>query len=177
MRDEPLTIRTSEQGPLVIDRPSAAVALRVAALDRPRLFEQFWKMGLARNFAQFQAAVRMEQLPLFNTAYADRDGHIMYLYNAAVPIRPRGDYRFWGGIVPGDESDLIWDPAKIVRYDQLPQVIDPPSGWVQNSNDALGHRLTRCSWIRLSFHPIWLAKWASPRVLSAAFARFRLQRS
>jgi len=136
MHDEPLTIHKSEQGPLVIDRPEAAIALRVAALDRPRMFEQFWKMGLARNFQQFQEAVRLQQLPLFNTAYADRDGHIMYLYNAAVPVRPRSDYQFWGGIVPGDESDLIWDYSRIVAYDQLPKVIDPPTGWVQNSNDT-----------------------------------------
>jgi acyl-homoserine-lactone acylase len=136
LRDEPLTIRKSEHGPLVVDREGTAIALRVAALDRPRMFEQFWKMGLARNFAQFQNAMRMQQLPLFNTAYADRDGHIMYLYNAAVPVRARGDYRFWSGVVPGDQSELIWSPSKIVPYDQLPKVIDPPTGWVQNSNDA-----------------------------------------
>ena len=136
LRDEPFTIRRSVHGPLVVDHGGTAIALRVTALDRPRWFEQFWKMGLARNFDEFQAALRMQQLPLFNTAYADRDGHIMYLYNAAVPVRRQGDYAFWGGVVPGDTSELIWDPAKIVPYDQLPKVIDPPSGWVQNSNDA-----------------------------------------
>ncbi len=136
LRDVPFTVRRSVHGPLVVDHDGIAIALRVTALDRPRWFEQFWKMGLAHNFDEFQDALRMQQLPLFNTAYADRDGHIMYLYNAAVPIRRRGDYAFWGGVVPGDTSDLIWDPAKIVPYDQLPKVIDPPTGWVQNSNDA-----------------------------------------
>ena len=136
VRGEPLTVRKSEHGPLVVDRSGTAIALRVTALDRPRMFEQFWKMGLARNFAEFQDAMRMQQLPLFNTAFADRDGHIMYLYNAAVPVRARGDYQFWAGVVPGDQSELIWSPSKIVPYDQLPKVIDPPTGWVQNSNDA-----------------------------------------
>lgn len=136
LRDETLIVRRSEHGPLVVDREGLAVALRVTALDRPRLFEQFWKMGLARNFEQFQDAMRMQQLPLFNTAYADREGHIMYLYNAAVPVRPGGDYRFWSGVVPGDQSKLIWSYGKIVPYAQLPKVIDPPTGWVQNSNDV-----------------------------------------
>jgi acyl-homoserine-lactone acylase len=135
VRDELLTIRKSEHGPLVVDRAGTAIALRVTALDRPRMFEQFWKMGLARDFAEFQDAMRTQQLPLFNTAYADRDGHIMYLYNAAVPVRSRGGYQFWAGVVPGDQSDLIWSPSQIVPYDQLPKVIDPPTGWVQNSND------------------------------------------
>jgi acyl-homoserine-lactone acylase len=135
MRVEPFTIRRSVHGPVVAEREGSGFALRVAALDRPRWFEQFWRMGLARNFDDFQKALRMQQLPLFNTAYADRDGHIMYLYNAAVPIRPRGDYAFWSGVVPGDRSELIWDYGKIVPYDDLPKVIDPPAGWVQNSND------------------------------------------
>jgi acyl-homoserine-lactone acylase len=136
LRDEPLTIRKSDHGPVVVDREGTAIALRVTALDRPRLFEQFWKMGLAHNLTQFQDAMRMQQLPLFNTAYADRDGHIMYLYNAAVPVRARGDYQFWSGVVPGDQSELIWSASKIVPYDQLPKVIDPPTGWIQNSNDT-----------------------------------------
>jgi acyl-homoserine-lactone acylase len=93
-------------------------------------------MGLARNLAEFQEAMRMQQLPIFNTAYADRDGHIMYVYNAAPPIRARGDFQFWSGVVPGDQSDLIWSGSKIVPYDELPKVIDPPNGWVQNSNDT-----------------------------------------
>jgi acyl-homoserine-lactone acylase len=135
MRDEPFTIRRSEHGPVVVDRPGSTIALRVSATDRPALFEQFWKVGLARNFAEFQDAMRMQQLPLFNTAYAGRDGHIMYLYNAAVPVRPRGDYHFWAAPVPGDTSELIWDPKNIVPYDQLPKAIDPPTGWIQNSND------------------------------------------
>jgi acyl-homoserine-lactone acylase len=133
LRDEPLVIRRSVHGPVVVDRDGMAVALRVSSLDRPHLFEQFWKMGLARNLEQFQDAMRMQQLPLFNTAYADSDGHIMYLYNAAPPIRARGDYRYWAGVVPGDQSDLIW--SKIHPYEDLPKVIDPPSGFVQNCND------------------------------------------
>ena len=136
LKDVPFVIRKSEHGPVVVDKPGSAVALRVTALDRPRWFEQFWKMGLAHNFDEFQTAMKMQQVPLFNTAYADRDGHIMYLYNAAVPVRPRGDYQFWSGVVPGDTSELIWDPKKIIPYDQLPKVIDPPTGWVQNSNDT-----------------------------------------
>jgi acyl-homoserine-lactone acylase len=136
MRDEPIRIRKSEHGPVVVDRAGTAIALRVTALDRPRIFEQFWRMGLAHNFAEFQDAMRMQQLPLFNTAYADRDGHIMYLYNATVPVRARGDYQFWGGVVPGDQAELIWSPSKIVPYDRLPKVIDPATGWVQNSNDT-----------------------------------------
>jgi acyl-homoserine-lactone acylase len=133
MREEALTIRRTVHGPIVSERNGTLIAMRVAAIDRPRLFEQFWRMGLAHNLDEWQAAMRMQQLPLFNTAYADRDGHIAYVYNATLPEHPTGDYRFWQGVVPGDRSDLI--SSAIVPYDRIPKLIDPPTGWVQNSND------------------------------------------
>ena len=133
IRDEPITIRRTVHGPVVAERNGSMIAMRVAAIDRPRLFEQFWRMGLAHNLDEWQAAVRMQQLPLFNTAYADRDGHIAYVYNATLPVHQTGSYAFWQGVVPGDRSDLI--ATSIVPYDQVPKVIDPPTGWIQNSND------------------------------------------
>ena len=135
LRDEALTIRRSIHGPVFADDRGVAVALRVVAADRPRMFEQFWRMGLARNLEEWRAAMRMQQLPIFHTMYADRDGHIMYVYNAAPPVRTHGDHQYWTGTVPGDRSDLI-ATDRIVPFDQLPQVIDPPTGWVQNCNDS-----------------------------------------
>jgi acyl-homoserine-lactone acylase len=135
VRDVPHTIRRTVHGPVFADRRGVTVALHVVPADRPRMFEQFWRMGLARNFDQWREAMRMQQLPIFHTMYADRDGHIMYVYNAAPPVRTHGDHAYWNGVVPGDRSDLIAGD-KIVPFDELPQVIDPPSGWVQNSNDS-----------------------------------------
>jgi|LakMenEpi03Aug12_release.lakeMendotaPanAssembly.Ray.scaffolds.fasta_scaffold172605_1 acyl-homoserine-lactone acylase len=133
IKDEVLVVRRTVHGPVVAERRGTKIAMRVAALDRPKMFEQFWKMGLAKNFAEWEAAMRMQQLPLFNTAYADRDGHIAYVYNATLWKHPTGDYRFWQGVVPGDKSELI--AHEIVPYDEIPKVADPPQGWVQNSND------------------------------------------
>jgi acyl-homoserine-lactone acylase len=135
LRDEPLTIRRTVHGPVFSDRRGVTVALRVVPASRPRMFEQFWRMGLARNFGEWRDAMRMQQLPIFHTMYADRDGHIMYVYNAAPPVRTHGDHAFWNGVIPGDRSELIAGD-EIAPFDRLPQVIDPPTGWVQNSNDS-----------------------------------------
>jgi acyl-homoserine-lactone acylase len=135
LRDVPHTIRRSVHGPVFSDRRGVTVALRVTPADRPRMFEQFWRMGLAKNFDQWREAMRMQQLPIFHTMYADRDGRIMYVYNAAPPLRAHGDYAYWNGVIPGDQSALIAGD-RIVPFDDLPQVVDPPSGWVQNSNDS-----------------------------------------
>jgi acyl-homoserine-lactone acylase len=137
LRDELLSIRRSVHGPVFSDGRGVTVALKVLPAERPRMFEQFWKMGLSRNFAEWRDAMRMQQLPIFNTMYADRDGHIMYVWNAAPPVRATGDYQYWRGLLPGDQSALIaTDKDRIVPFDELPQVIDPPTGWVQNCNDS-----------------------------------------
>ena len=136
LRDEPLTVRRSVHGPVFSDGRGVSVALRVTAADNPRLFEQFWKMGLAKNAEEWKTAMRIQGLPIFHTMYADRDGRIAYIYNAAAPVRASGDHRYWSGVIPGDKSELISDGNKIVPFDQNPQIWDPSTGWVQNCNDS-----------------------------------------
>ena len=147
LRDEPLTIRRSAHGPVVAQVGGAAVALRVAGTARPRMLEQFWRMGLARDLEQFHAAMRMQQLPLFNTMYADRDGYIMYLYNAALPRREPQDAPFWSGLVPGSDSTLIWS-ADVVPYAELPKVVDPPAAGYRTATIRPGPAPTPWCWTR-----------------------------
>jgi acyl-homoserine-lactone acylase len=135
LRDVPLTIKRSVHGPVVVEREGITAALRVAPASRPRMFEQYWNMSLAKNVEEWKDAMRMQQWPIFHTMYADRDGHIMYVYNTAPPKRTTGDHAFWRGVVPGDQSALIPND-EIVPFDQIPQVMDPPTGWVQNCNDS-----------------------------------------
>ena len=131
--DVPVLIRRTVHGPVVVENNGVTASLRVSGLDRPRMLEQLWRMGLAQNLKEFEQAMHMVHLPLFNTMYADRDGHILYLYNGSVPVRKQGDRKFWAGMVPGDNSSLIWN--QVHPYEELPRVVDPPSGFVQNCND------------------------------------------
>src|SRR5690606_4534994 len=73
------------------------------------------------------------QLPMFNVIAADRTGRVMEVFNGRVPRRAEGDVAFWAGVVPGTRGALVWDD--VLPYGQLPRVADPPSGWLQNSND------------------------------------------
>ena len=132
-REEPLVIRKSVHGPVVWNQDGVTIAIRTAGLDRPFLIEQYWKMALARSFAEYEAQLKRLQVPTFNITYADRDGHIMYLYNGTLPKRASGDADYWAGIVPGDTSATLW--TEIHPYADLPKLIDPPSGWVQNTNN------------------------------------------
>jgi acyl-homoserine-lactone acylase len=107
--------------------------MRVAGLDRPAALEQYWYMDTAHDLPAYQAALRRMQVPTFNNLYADRDGHIQYLYMGLVPRHTFGDLKFWSSTVPGDTSKTLW--TDYLSYDELPKVLDPAGGTVQNSND------------------------------------------
>ena len=130
---ETLTVRSTVQGPVIAEPDGAPIAMRVAGLDRPHALEQYWRMATARDFAGYQAALRMMQVPSFNVIYADRDGHIQYLFNGLVPKKQGRDLAYWSGLVPGDRADTLW--TDYLSYDQLPKSTDPAGGTVQNSND------------------------------------------
>lgn len=133
MESQELTIQNSIHGAVIKQENGKALALRVVGLDSPRTLEQWWDMAKAKNFKQFEKVLQRLQLPMFTVIYADREGHIMHLFNGQVPIRSQGDFAYWQGIIPGDTSDTLW--TKIHPYQDLPRIVDPTSGWLQNAND------------------------------------------
>lgn len=136
MMSESLRIYRARQGP-VVTLDGQALAVRFALLETSLLAgmnQQWWKMGHARHFEEFQQILQGLHLPLFNVVYADADKHIMLCFNGIIPVRDKGDVAFWQAPVPGDDSNLIW--TEIHRYADLPKSIDPANGWVQNANGA-----------------------------------------
>ena len=134
MRTDTLVITRSVHGPVIAQAGSRALAVRIAGLEQPHLLEQTWRMLRARTLGEFEQALRMLQLPMFTVMYADRDGRIMHLFNGRVPVRSQGDWAFWGRIVRGDTSSMLWTQTH--RYEELPRIVDPVSGWLQNANDT-----------------------------------------
>lgn len=132
-RVEELVVRRSVHGPVVAERNGKPIALRVAGLDAPGMWEQWWDMGRATTFAEFESVLRRLQVPMFTVMYADRDGNIMHLFGGRVPVRRQGDFASWLRPQAGDTSAYLWDA--IHGYDDLPKVINPESGWLQNAND------------------------------------------
>ncbi|MEW6749682.1 MAG: acylase [Candidatus Latescibacterota bacterium] len=133
LQTEPLPVLQSVHGPVVAQRGARALALRLSGLDQPGFLGQYWEMMRATDLASFEAALAQLQNPFFNVVYADRDGHVLYLFGGRAPRRPGGDWDYWQGIVPGDTSATRW--TETLTYGELPRVLDPPGGFVQNAND------------------------------------------
>lgn len=130
---EELILQNSIHGAVIQQQDGKALALRVVGLDRPGVLKQWWDMAQASNLKEFETTLKRLQLPMFTVLYADRDGHIMHLFNGQVPIRQKGDFAYWQGIIPGDTSETLW--TAIHPYEDLPRIVDPPSGWLQNANE------------------------------------------
>ncbi len=135
MKTEVLTIRSTVQGPVFTTKAGATVALRVAGLERPEALKEYWDLGMAKTYDQALAAFRKVQVPTFNIVYADREGNILYVDNGIEPKRKHGDFAYWKDLVPGDTSDTLWSDADVMTFDEIPHVANPPSGFVQNTND------------------------------------------
>lgn len=136
LRDDTVTFRRSVHGPVVASKPGKAIALRAVGMGGPPLadgLKQWWEMGRARDLAQFEQAIRPNQISGQNITYADRDGHIMVFYGGNTPVRSEGDLAFWSGIIPGQTSATLW--TKLHGFSDMPRTLDPPSGWLQNAND------------------------------------------
>jgi acyl-homoserine-lactone acylase len=132
MTYDTLILRNSLHGPVIQFTDTSSIAIRTGMLDNHGVLQQFWDMGKAKNLKQFQDALRQHQLPMFTTTYADSEGHIYYLFAGHVPKRPQGDFAFWQRPVAGDTSATLW--TEIHSFDELPSLLDPESGFVQNSN-------------------------------------------
>jgi acyl-homoserine-lactone acylase len=128
-----VTVRASVHGPVVAQRSDRALALHVAGLNSPNVVSQYWNMMLARHLRGFIRANSRLQMPFFNVVYADRDGQIMYLFGGRQPRRSGGNYDQWSGIIPGDTKATLWTDT--LNWRELPHTINPPGGFVQNSND------------------------------------------
>ena len=121
----------SVYGP-VIKGSKATYAIRYSWDDSIKSVEQWYKMNKATNFNEWNSAMSMMAIPMFNAGYADKDGNIFYIYNAKLPIR---DNKYdWKRVVAGNSSETLW--TEFIPYEKLPKVMNPPSGFIINCNNT-----------------------------------------
>ena len=121
----------SIHGP-VIKTNHGIYALRYSGDGLLGQVEQWFRMNKSSNLGEFKDAMRLMQIPMFNTMYADKLGNIFYVYNGLIP--KRNEKYNYSDIVAGDKESLIWN--SYYNFDELPQVTNPASGYLQNCNST-----------------------------------------
>jgi acyl-homoserine-lactone acylase len=120
----------THHGPVLGKRDGKLLAIRMAHFESDGWLREWYDMTRARTLAQFKRALRPQKMLFGNVMYADRAGNIFYLYNGAVPRRdPRFD---WSKPVDGSDPATEW--LGLHTMDELPQLTNPRTGWMQNCN-------------------------------------------
>jgi len=130
-----LELKRTIAGPVMRETAMHVYSVRVAGLadpSRSRILDQYWRLARARDADAFEAAMALQQQPMLNTVYADRQGDVFYLFNALAPRRDSGDAMLWAGIVDGSAAN-VW--SEYLPYAQLPHYRNPPAGFIQNANE------------------------------------------
>jgi acyl-homoserine-lactone acylase len=120
----------THHGPIVAIRDQKPLAIKFAKLAGGGAIEEWYAMGKAKNVAEFKAAMKPCDIPMFNAMVADVDGNIFYVYNGAVPKRST---KFdWSKPVDGSDPATEWQGYH--SFDELPQLQNPKCGFLQNCN-------------------------------------------
>jgi penicillin amidase len=117
----------TRHGPVSLHANGRSFAVKWSAADGFAF--PFFDVDRAQNWQDFRAALHDFWGPGQNFVYADRDGNIGYQATGHVPIR-RG---FDGDIaLDGASGRFEWDGY--IPFEQLPWLLNPPSGIVETSN-------------------------------------------
>ncbi len=138
-----VTVRATRHGPVVSDaEPDAALALlgdqAVVALAFPGLAEEgiiaeaVYRINHARDWDDFRAAMAHWIAPQQNVFYADTGGNIGMFVAGRVPVRADGN-----GLMPVPGWTGAYDWTGFIPVDDLPQVLNPPSGRIVNANNPV----------------------------------------
>jgi acyl-homoserine-lactone acylase len=125
-----VTYRT-HHGPIVRSADGRWIAF--AMMNRPvEALQQSYLRTKASDLASFMQVAQLKANSSNNTIFADDKGEIAYLHPQFVPSRAdRFDYTR-----PVDGSDPETDWGSLHRLSELPNVVSPANGWVDNNNNA-----------------------------------------
>ncbi len=162
-----LTVRETRHGPVLSDilaerripaalRENGQVLSLSATLLQPddHTGEALYKMARAPNAEAFKEAARLFHAPEQNFTYADAN-HIGFIAAGRLPLRKRGD-----GTVPAPGWSGDYDWTGWAPFEQLPQIVDPPSGLIVNGNN----RVTASTDPLIAAH--WPEAYRARRILS-----------
>jgi acyl-homoserine lactone acylase PvdQ len=85
----------------------------------------------ATSYTAFRDTMELHTNSSNNTIYADADGTIAYFHSNFIPKRdPRFDWT-----KPVDGSDPATEWKGLMSVDETPHLLNPPNGWLYNSNN------------------------------------------
>jgi penicillin amidase len=147
-----LIVPRRNQGPIVsLDvEAGSALSVQYAGFSGTREIECFLAFDAARDLDEFVQGMQLDDIGSQNFAYSDVHGRIAVFSSAEAPVREDLQQVTVEGLPPffirngtGGNEWLALEhpqpgqalPYEILRFDEMPQAVDPPEGWFQNANN------------------------------------------
>lgn len=124
------TVYRTHHGPIVGRRGDKW--LSIALMQKPvEALSQSFLLTKARDYAAFMKVMELKANSSNNTVLADADGDIAYLHPQFIPRRDdRFDYTH-----PVNGANPATDWKGLHALAEVPHVLNPPNGWIMNTND------------------------------------------
>ncbi len=120
----------AEHGPVVRLEGNRLVSVSLMNNHASALIQSYTRTK-ARDMAAFRKIMELHTNSSNNTVFADASGNIAYFHSNYIPRR---DTSFdWTR--PVDASDPRTAYRGVLSFDDTPNVVNPSSGWVYNSNN------------------------------------------
>jgi acyl-homoserine-lactone acylase len=130
MAQREFTVYRSHHGPIVREVNGKWVSERL--MEEPlKALTQSYTRTKAKNLGEFKEIMNLHTNSSNNTVFADSDGNIAYFHSNFIPKR---DTQFdWTKPVDGSDPATEWQGVHSV--DEAPNVYNPKSGWLYNTNN------------------------------------------
>src|SRR6185369_13442622 len=130
MAQRTFTTYRTEHGPIVLSTQGKWESIRL--MQEPvKALTQSYTRTKAKTYQEFKQTMELHTNSSNNTIYADADGTIAYFHGNFIPRR---DTKFdWTKPVDGSDPATEWH--EVMSIDETPNLKNPKSGWLYNSNN------------------------------------------
>jgi acyl-homoserine lactone acylase PvdQ len=130
MAEKQFIVYYTHHGPIIRQQDGKWISIRLMQEPIKALTQSFFRTK-AKNYKAFRQTMELKGNSSNNTIFADSDGNIAYFHGNFIPRRdPAFDFT---KPVDGTTSATEW--KGLLTVDELPQLLNPKSGWLYNSNN------------------------------------------
>ena len=131
MSEKEFTVYRTHHGPIVRQADGKWISVRL--MQEPlKALTQSYSRTKARGYKDFRQTMELHTNSSNNTIYADADGTIAYFHSNFIPRRDPGFD--WTKPVDGSNPATEW--KDVLSIDETPGLMNPPTGWLYNTNNA-----------------------------------------
>lgn len=128
-----LEVEETRNGAIITDEVGQKFALKWTARDpKNQEFEAFFKLNRAKNWTDFQTALKTYGGASQNFVYADVKGNIGWWAAGKIPIRKLGN-----GSLLYDGATNEGDWVGYIPFEELPHLYNPKEGFIVTANQRI----------------------------------------